>query len=97
MKLTDNLNLFASLIPARLGVTKIQSAIVPVIVGDETAALEAAQLLRINGCFVPAIRYPTVARGTARLRITLSAAHTRSQIATLASVLGKAGVSHRTV
>jgi 7-keto-8-aminopelargonate synthetase-like enzyme len=60
------------------------SAIVPVIIGDETAACDAAQHLRARGLFVPAIRYPTVARGTARLRICINASHSSADIATLA-------------
>lgn len=62
-------------------------AIVPLIVGDEQAALEAASQLRKAGIFIPAIRYPTVARGEARLRLTVSASHTEEQIAQLLAVL----------
>ena len=54
----------------------VQSAIVPLMVGDETAAVALADTLRASGIFIPAIRYPTVARGMARLRVTLSAGHT---------------------
>ena len=63
------------------------SAIIPVLIGDETAAVETANRLRARGFFVPAIRYPTVARGTARLRITLTAAHTEADIAALTAAL----------
>ena len=49
----------------------ISSAIVPIILGDETKAVAAAAQLREQNIFVPAIRYPTVARGAARLRVTL--------------------------
>ena len=51
--------------------------IVPVIVGAETAALEASAALLERGFYVPAIRFPTVKRGGARLRISVSAAHDR--------------------
>ena len=64
-----------------------QSAIIPVIIGDEKAALAAAKELRDLGYFVPAIRYPTVARGGARLRVTISAAHTTEQIDGLCEAL----------
>jgi 8-amino-7-oxononanoate synthase len=69
--------------------TPPESAIVPLILGSEERALsEAARLLQ-SGCFVPAIRYPTVPRNTARLRITLSAAHKPASIKELAaSILG---------
>ena len=63
------------------------AAIVPVIVGDETEAMELATKLREAGLFIPAIRYPTVSRGKARLRVTFSAAHTRDDVARLAAAL----------
>jgi 8-amino-7-oxononanoate synthase len=66
---------------------KIQSAIIPIIIGQPEAAVEAAQVLAGKGYFVPAIRYPTVARDAARLRITISATHTPKQIAGLCTVL----------
>lgn len=66
---------------------KIQSAIIPLILGDSGRALEAADRLAERGFYVPAIRYPTVPRDSARLRITLSARHTPQQIAALCGVL----------
>jgi len=62
--------------------------ILPLILGDEMKAVAAATKLREQDLFVPAIRYPTVARGAARLRITLSAAHTGSDVAALVHALG---------
>ena len=64
------------------------AAIVPIIIGDETKALAAATQLREQNIFVPAIRYPTVARGAARLRITLTAAHSAADVAELTRGLG---------
>lgn len=63
------------------------SAIVPVVIGDERLALEASSRLREAGFLVPAIRYPTVARGSARLRVTITAAHSGEQIRQLATAL----------
>ena len=63
------------------------SPIVPRIVGVEEAALQLSQDLLERGFLVPAVRYPTVARGRARLRITLSAAHTASEIAAFSAAL----------
>lgn len=63
------------------------SAIIPIILGDETRAVTTATQLRDLGIFVPAIRYPTVARGTARLRVTLTAAHTSDDVSALAQAL----------
>jgi len=60
------------------------SAIFPLIIGDEQQAVDLAHSLRKEGFFVPAIRYPTVARGSARLRVTVTAAHTEDQIRALA-------------
>ena len=55
--------------------------------GDEDAAVAASQALLTAGFLVPAIRYPTVARGSARLRVTVTAGHDRRPIADLASRL----------
>jgi 8-amino-7-oxononanoate synthase len=63
------------------------SPIVPVHCGEEQAALAAAAALLERGLLVPAIRPPTVPVGTARLRITLSAAHTDEQVDRLLAAL----------
>ncbi|KAK9827396.1 hypothetical protein WJX81_006330 [Elliptochloris bilobata] len=60
---------------AGLGV-RAASPIVPLVIGGEAAALAASAALLARGFHVPAIRPPTVAAGTSRLRISLSAAHT---------------------
>ena len=87
-QLRQNLAHFAVEMPALFsGERKVQSAIVPVMIGKAEAALEAAQLLAHKGFLVPAIRYPTVARDAARLRVTLSARHTPRQITALCAVL----------
>ena len=64
-----------------------RSAIFPLIVGDEKAALDLAAALKSKGFLVPAIRYPTVAKGAARLRITVTAAHKASQIEALCEMI----------
>ena len=63
------------------------TAIVPIVLGEEERAVRAAEKMKEAGFLVPAIRYPTVARGKARLRVTLSAAHTPEQIAGLRTAL----------
>lgn len=63
------------------------SAIFPLILGSEQAALDASTHLRDRGILVPAIRYPTVPRGTARLRITVNAAHHPDQLGHLITAL----------
>lgn len=63
------------------------SAILPFIVGAEARALELSARLRQAGLLAPAIRYPTVARGSARLRVSLSAAHAPAELERLAALL----------
>lgn len=63
------------------------SAIFPLLVGDEQAALGLAVALKDEGFLVPAIRYPTVAKGSARLRITVTAAHEENQIRSLCEAI----------
>lgn len=63
--------------------------IIPKILGTNEAALAAATALEDAGFLVPAIRYPTVPRGTARLRISLSAAHGTEAVEELAAELVK--------
>jgi 7-keto-8-aminopelargonate synthetase-like enzyme len=86
--LRSNLAQFAREMPALFeGEKKIQSAIIPIIIGSAEAAMEASRVLADRGFFVPAIRYPTVARDTARLRVTISAKHTPKQITALCEQL----------
>lgn len=67
--------------------TPFSSAILPIVIGDEAQSLATAAALRERGLFVPAIRYPTVARGAARLRVTLTAAHEPADVSELAEAL----------
>ncbi len=69
--------------------TSPDSLIMLLMIGEESAAVAAAAKLREQGIFVPAIRYPTVARGAARLRVTLTAAHTSEDVATLTGALSQ--------
>jgi len=63
------------------------TAIQPVIVGDNHEATRLAEALFARGLWVPAIRPPTVPKGTARLRISLSAAHTTAHVAQFVDAL----------
>ena len=76
---------------AGLNMGELPSAIVPLIRGSEESALAEAGRLLESGFFVPAIRYPTVPRNTARLRITVSAAHSAKQIQALCKALAHHG------
>ncbi len=71
------------------------AAILPVILGTESDAMSASQHLKDAGFLVPCIRYPTVARGSARLRVTLSAAHTQNQIGALNATFVAQGFKRR--
>ena len=64
------------------------SPIIPITLGSERAALEAARAMQDQGLWTLAIRPPTVARGTSRLRVTLSSEHTDDEIAQLLAALG---------
>lgn len=66
------------------------TAIIPIIIGDEAAALKAADELLADGCLVSAIRYPTVAKGTARLRVALMSSHTEEELARVAKLIAAA-------
>lgn len=75
---------------ARLGAraSELPAAIVPVVVGSDADAVALSARLEEQGFWIPAIRPPTVPEGTARLRITLSAAHTAGQVGRLRDALG---------
>jgi len=63
------------------------TAIQPLLVGDNQKALQLSEGLRVRSVWVPAIRPPTVPQGTARLRITLSAAHSEADVSQLIGAL----------
>ena len=63
------------------------SAILPIVVGEEKQAMSAMEALKERGYYVSAIRYPTVARGSARLRVALMSSHTREELEGLAQAL----------
>lgn len=83
-KLRSNLECLAGALGRR---NPFPSAICPWMAGDSTKALEISDSLRRSGFWVPAIRYPTVPRGTARLRISVSAAHAAAAIEQMAEAL----------
>jgi len=74
---------------AQLGANMLPSVtpIQPLLVGDSERALAMSAALRARGIYVTAIRPPTVPAGTARLRITLSAAHSETQVDRLLAAL----------
>ncbi|MCP5521969.1 MAG: 8-amino-7-oxononanoate synthase [Verrucomicrobiales bacterium] len=66
------------------------SPIIPIILGEEHVAVAAATALRERDILLPAVRHPTVPRGRARLRLTLSAAHTEAELDQLTDALARA-------
>ena len=84
-----------ALVDLRWPASAVRSAIIPLIIGPETKAVEAAEALYGAGVYIPAIRYPTVARGSARLRISASAAHRDNDVQLLTAALSRLDVSHR--
>jgi 8-amino-7-oxononanoate synthase len=77
----------AALFTRALNLAEPQSPIVPVILGDAEATLEASALLEREGFLVTAIRPPTVPAGTARLRFTFTAEHSDEDILRLAGLV----------
>ena len=88
-KLRDNINLLC----AKLNLNIPEGAIIPIIVGEEPTSIQISNKLFESGIYAPAIRYPTVARGSARIRITLSSDHTDKNITELADIL----LSHKII
>jgi 8-amino-7-oxononanoate synthase len=76
---------------AAIGLTLMDSAtpIQPILIGDSARALRLSALLRARGLLVTAIRPPTVPAGSARLRVTLSAAHSEAQLELLLHALAE--------
>ena len=76
---------------AAIGLTLMDSAtpIQPILIGDSARALRLSALLRARGLLITAIRPPTVPAGSARLRVTLSAAHSEAQLELLLQALAE--------
>lgn len=66
-----------------------QSAIIPLHIGDEQKAISVAAALREKGIYIPAVRYPSVPRKQARLRLTITASHASSEVARAGEVLAQ--------
>ncbi len=85
--LQANIGTFAGLMASDGGCAGGETAIFPVMIGDERKAVEASRSLERDGFLVPAIRYPTVARGEARLRVAINARHSTGQLEMLAGLV----------
>jgi 8-amino-7-oxononanoate synthase len=62
-------------------------AIIPMMIGEEGKAMQITAALMNQGVYIPAVRFPTVARGQARLRLTMTAAHNRADVESLLAAL----------
>ena len=82
-KLWENINYFCNLI----NFLHPQSAIIPIIIGENKKTLQIAEKLKEKGLLVCAIRPPTVAKGKARIRITITASHKKNDLKFLAENL----------
>ena len=89
-RLQHNVDFFLQALHAEGIEADSPTAIVPIIIGDEATALKVADELLANSVLAPAIRYPTVAKGTARLRIALMATHTDKELAHTAKLISAA-------
>ncbi len=93
--LREKLRCNARLLYSRLGQigcspqNSLQTPIVPVVFGAESKTLQISEGLMRNGFYVPAIRPPSVPQGSSRLRITVSAAHSESEIGSLVEALAR--------
>jgi 8-amino-7-oxononanoate synthase len=74
------------------GLSESKTPIIPIVLGSNEAALAAASGLENAGFLVPAIRFPTVPRGSARLRVSISATHTPEAVIALAEALAAAKI-----
>ena len=77
--------------------TNTQSPILPIIVKSPERAVEMSQVLYEAGIYVPAIRPPTVPKGSSRLRLTVSSEHTEEQLENVVQELRKAGTALRVI
>lgn len=80
IQLQKNVKFFCNALKSNGIEAKSQTAIIPIIIGDEQKALNISNALFDDGIYISAIRYPTVAKGSARLRVALMSSHTREEL-----------------
>lgn len=90
MRLQHNVKYFCQYLQSCGVAVNSETAIIPIMIGDEGTALKVAEELLAQGYMIPAIRYPTVPQGTARLRAALMATHTESELAEAAEAIASA-------
>ena len=97
-RLWDNRNfLYAKLKGMGFQFTNTESPILPIIVKSPETALQMSQILYDAGIYVPAIRPPTVPKGSSRLRLTVSSEHTKGQLREVLATIQKVGKDMRLI
>ena len=84
-RLQENVRVFCAALAEHGVEARSETAIVPLIIGEESLAVKIAKNLERQGILVSAIRYPTVAKGAARLRVALAATHTEEELKSAAA------------
>ena len=84
-RLQENVRVFCAALAEHGVEAQSETAIVPLVVGEESLAVKIAKDLERQGILVSAIRYPTVAKGAARLRVALAATHTEEELKSAAA------------
>lgn len=88
-KLKENIKRFCKCLNEEgLDVTS-ETAIIPIRIGDEKKALKVAKVLKEDGYYISAIRYPTVKKGEAMLRVALMYSHTQVELKDAAKAIAK--------
>ena len=87
MHLFDLIRLFKSDLKHSYEILHSESQIIPIVIGSELKTLKLSKYLQDNGLWVSSIRPPTVEKGASRLRITLTALHTKEQVKYLIKTL----------
>ncbi|KGM96921.1 glycine acetyltransferase [Clostridium novyi A str. 4552] len=89
-KLQENIKYFCNQLSLRGIKVKSETPIIPILIGNEKKAIDIAEELLNRGIFISAIRYPTVKRGTARLRATIMSSHTKEELSKVATEIVEA-------
>lgn len=88
-RLRHNIQFFINAL-AKYGIKAASdTAIIPIVVGDEKKAMELSEYLYDHGFYISAIRYPTVKKGEARLRVALMSEHTPEELEKAAKLIGE--------
>lgn len=88
-RLHDNVEYFCKCLRDNGYACTSQTPIIPIIIGDEKKAMDVSNELMNKGYFISAIRYPTVAKGQARLRVAIMSSHTEDELKKAADLIAQ--------